>query len=100
MGGFVLGMPICPVQLLLTIGLYTAGKKELAVRCAEIWLEEGLKNEAGPITVYREPVPVPEDGSGFEPVFTGDKLPGGISTWGCAVFLILAEMLGEAEKED
>ena len=100
MGGFVLGMPICPVQLLLTLGLYTAGKKELAVRCAEIWLEEGLKNEAGPITVYREPVPVPEDGSGFEPVFTGDKLPGGISTWGCAVFLILAEMLGEAEKED
>ena len=101
MGGFVLGMSIAPVQLMLTLGLYLAGKKELAVRCAEIWLEESLKNEAGPITVYRAPVPVPmDDGSGFEPVFTGDKLPGGISTWGCAVYLILAEMLGEAEKED
>ena len=99
MGGFVLGMPICPVQLLLTLGLYSAGKTELAVRCAEIWLDESLRSEAGPITVYREPVPVPEDGSGFAPVFTGDKLPGGISSWGCAVFLILGEMLGEAEKE-
>ena len=99
MGGFVLGMPIAPVQLMLTLGLYLAGKTELAVRCAEIWLDEGL-TDAGPLTVYRDPVPVPQDdGSGFPPVFPGTRWPGGICTWGCAVFLILGEMLSEAGKE-
>lgn len=99
MGGFVLGMPIAPVQLMLTVGLYLAGKTELAVRCAEIWMDEGLAGD-GPITAYRDPVPVPEDdGSGFPPVFPGKRLPGGISSWGCAVFLILGDMLSEAGKE-
>jgi len=98
-GGFVLGMPIAPVQLMLTVGLYTAGKTELAARCAEIWLDRSLESEAGPITVYRKPVPITDDGSGFAPVFTGEKLPGGISSWGCAVYLILGEMLSEMGKE-
>ena len=100
MGGFVLGMPIAAVQLMITIGLYTAGKTEEAKKIAELWLDMGNEGPAGPLTVWRAPVPIPvSDDPDEKPVFTGIRYPGGMCTWGSAVFLILGDMLDEIAKE-
>jgi len=100
MGGFVLGMPIAPVQLMITLGLFTAGKTAEAKKAAELWLD--LANASGaPLTVWRPPVPIPvSDDPDEKPVFTGERLPGSLCTWGSAVYLILGDMLSGMTKED
>ena len=100
MGGFVLGMPIAAVQLMIALGLYTAGKTAEAKKVAELWLDLGNDGPEGPLTVWRPPVPIPvSDDPDKKPVFTGERCPGGACTWGSAVFLILGDMLSEMGKE-
>ena len=96
-GPFMMGMIIAPVQLMITVGLYNAGKKELALESARRWCELSL--ESGVVTVTRD---VDNEKSrvvpkvfaeGEEPVFPQGRTPGGESSWGAAVFLVLGAML-------
>jgi hypothetical protein len=93
----MMGMIIAPVQLMMTVGLYNAGKTELALEASRRWAEMCL--ELGPTTVTRDvdnkksavvPKILPE---GESPVFPQNLfIPGGMSSWGAAVFLVLAEL--------
>jgi hypothetical protein len=96
-GPFMMGMIIAPVQLMMTVGLYNAGKTALALEASRRWAEMCL--ELGPTTVTRDvdnkksavvPKILPE---GESPVFPQNLfIPGGSSSWGAAVFLVLAEL--------
>jgi hypothetical protein len=96
-GPFMMGMIIAPVQLMITVGLYNAGKTELALEAARRWTD--MSFDLGPTTVTRDidsprsrvvPKVLPD---GAAPVFPqGTSIPGGMSSWGAAVFLVLAEL--------
>ena len=96
-GPFMMGMIIAPVQLMMTVGLYNAGKTALALEAARRWTE--MSFDLGPTTVTRDvdsprsrvvPKTLPD---GAAPVFPqGGSIPGGMSSWGAAVFLVLAEL--------
>jgi hypothetical protein len=96
-GPFMMGMIIAPVQLMMIVGLYNAGKKELALEAARRWADMCL--QLGPTTVTRDvdnekSKVVPKVlAEGETPVFPqGLPVPGGMSSWGAAVFLVLAEL--------
>ena len=99
MGGYALGMRLAPAQFIVILGLYYAGKRELALEQARIWCDLGI--DAGPLTVWRKPVPIPMGDDPFHPpIFTGIKPPGGFTSWGSAIFFVLAELLHEAQGEE
>lgn len=96
-GPFMMGMILAPVQLMMIVGLYNAGKTELALTAARRWTDMCL--ELGPTTVTRDvdsvrskvvPKILPE---GEQPIYPqGHRVPGSLSSWGAAVFLVLAEL--------
>jgi hypothetical protein len=104
-GPFMLGTILAPVQLMMTVGLYMAGQKEVALKNAFNWCEACL--EVGPQTIMRSPPqknpPKPVAKPVLPPFKEGYKpFPGGYSSWGAAVFLVLGSLLsgheGEVEK--
>jgi len=91
-GAFVLGVIGAPMQLLLTVGLYNAGCKELALKNAYNWCEKALA--MGPQTSRRDLyTPTPPPFEGYIPIFSLTPLPGCFSSWGPAVFLVLGQLL-------
>ena len=98
-GPFALGMCMAISQLLMTVGLRDAGKKDLALRNAENWL--GLSLEKGyPVTdIVEKDQPVNRKNTAA-PVFSmGTRFPGKFNSWGVAVYFVLGDILNEAEKE-
>ena len=91
-GAFMRGTILAPVQCMIIVGLYNAGKTELALKAAAAWCDEALVS--GPQAVSRRapvigtPAPLAEN-----PVMPAKTSPASLSSWGPAVFLILAPML-------
>ncbi|MCE5344424.1 MAG: hypothetical protein LLF96_12700 [Eubacteriales bacterium] len=100
-GSFMLGLLLAPVQLMMTVGLYDAGQKEVALANARNWCEKSL--EVGPQTVvFGSPQSNPKP-TGARPVFPmpdGKRRmpPGTFGSWGAVVFLILGNMLYHEEE--
>jgi hypothetical protein len=99
-GSFMLGTILAPVQLMMTVGLYNAGQIDVALHNARNWCEKSL--EIGPQTVVMSPPQKNPKPTGARPVLpprTGTRYPpGGFGSWGAVVFLILGNMLYNAEK--
>ena len=102
-GAFMLGRVLAPVQLMMTVGLYNAGQTEVALHNARNWCEHAL--EVGPQTVVMSPPQKNPKPTGARPVLPNMpdnprmRMPGGFGSWGAVVFLILGNMLYNAEKE-
>jgi hypothetical protein len=98
-GAFMLGMLLAPVQLMMSVGLYQAGRKDVALKNIRAWCEMTLT--AGPQIIamsppQKNPPKVPE---GTRPVLPrGPMIPGGYCSWGAAVFLVLASLLYDEEN--
>jgi hypothetical protein len=95
-GAFMLGTILAPVQLMMTVGLYNAGQREVALKNAYNWCEKCL--EVGPQTIMQSPPQKDPKPSGARPILPPMKegvrmMPGWYSSWGAAVFLILGAML-------
>jgi hypothetical protein len=101
-GSFMLGTILAPVQLMMTVGLYNAGEKEVALKNAYNWCERSL--EVGPQTIVQSPPQKDPRPTGFKPVLPpfkgGRMMPGFYSSWGAAVFLVLGAMLYNDSKAD
>jgi hypothetical protein len=101
-GSFMLGTILAPVQLMMTVGLYNAGEKEVALKNAYNWCEHSLK--VGPQTIVQSPPQKDPRPTGFKPVLPpfkgGRMMPGFYSSWGAAVFLVLGAMLYNDSKAD
>jgi hypothetical protein len=98
-GAFMLGMLLAPVQMMMDVGLYQAGRKDVALKAIRAWCEMSL--QAGPQIIamsppQKNPPKLPE---GTKPVLSmdGPMIPGGYCSWGAAVFLVLANILYEEE---
>ncbi len=98
-GAFMLGRILAPVQLMMTVGLYQAGRKDVALKNALRWCDQ--MQDVGPETVVESPPPkAPPMVTGAKPVYpTGRRLPGSYCSWGAAVYLILGTLLEEEETE-
>ena len=93
-GAFMLGLVVAPVQCMMTLGLYNAGHKELAFKNARNWCDRVL--EVGPQAVRRDLIgPATPPYEGYQPIYPRVAFPGSLSSWGAAVFLILAHMLND-----
>lgn len=96
-GQFALGMSLAVTQLIITVGLYWAGKTELAVKNAENWCDLSIGQD-GPITDYTEKEDDPNNVN--NPVtISRKKFPGGFVSWGTPVFFVMGEIMADAEKE-
>ena len=98
-GSFMLGTLLAPVQLMMTVGLYTAGQEEVALANARNWCERAL--ETGPQTIMMSPPQKDPRPTGAKPVLKprgARPAPGGYGSWGAAVFLVLGSLLYNAEK--
>jgi hypothetical protein len=102
-GAFMLGTLLAPVQLMINVGLYNAGRKDVALKAIENWFT--LAPEIGPQVIMpspkqENPPPVPE---GTKPVLSGGNspiIPGGYCSWGAAVFMVLGSLLYEEEAKN
>jgi putative isomerase len=99
-GSFMLGLILAPVQFMMTIGLYNAGHKDIALQNARNWCDKCL--EVGPQTVMIGPKQENPRPTGANSVFSmGDEArrpPGIFGSWGAAVFLALGNMLYHEEN--
>jgi hypothetical protein len=101
-GAFMLGTILAPVQMMMTVGLYMAGRKDVALRNIINWCEKSL--EEGPqVIMPSPPMKKEKKAPGAKAVLGMDKnakpIPGGYCSWGCPVFLVLANLLYENQKE-
>jgi hypothetical protein len=102
-GSFMLGTLLAPVQLMVTVGLYNAGQRAVALHNARNWCEKCL--EVGPQTILRSPPQPNPTPTGARPVLPPMPkepwkwMPGGFGSWGAAVFMVLGNLLYHAEKE-
>lgn len=91
-GAFMLGTIMAPVQCMIITGLYNAGKTELACKVAADWCDEAIVS--GPQAISRRaPLAGSPKPQAERPVLPAKTPPAGLSSWGPAVFLILASML-------
>ncbi len=98
LGAFALGMPMAVTQLVFTVGLYWAGKTELAAKNAENWCDLSI-DYGGPITDYTGNC-VKDDDPNRNVVFsTAKQYPGGYVSWGTPVFFVLGEILNELTEK-
>jgi neutral trehalase len=98
-GAFMLGRILAPVQLMMTLGLYNAGRKDVALKNAVNWCDQ-MQN-TGPETVVQSPPQKrPPKETGAKPVFpTGRRVPGSFCSWGAVVYLLIGALLGNEESE-
>jgi hypothetical protein len=103
-GAFMLGTLLAPVQLMVNVGLYNAGRADVALKAIENWF--ALTPEMGPQVIMpsprqENPPPVPE---GTKPVLGGEgrgpMVPAGYCSWGAAVFLVLGSILYDEEAKN
>jgi hypothetical protein len=100
-GPFMLGMILAPVQLMIILGLYNAGKTEFAQEAIRRWCDTALELGA-PLAVTRDVdhkkscVRPPEPCA--NPVFPQGVVPAALSSWGAACFLALGELLNREEE--
>jgi len=98
-GAFMLGTILAPVQMMMTVGLYMAGRKDVALENCRRWCEMSL--EFGPQVIAPSPPqknpPSPPEGRAVL-ARGGRRTPGSYSSWGAPVFLVLANLLYEEEK--
>jgi hypothetical protein len=87
---FMLGRILSYVQLILVIGLYNSGQKDLAKKIAKIYCDFTLK--AGLVAMVRnDDLPINDPLAIVKPSVPGN----GWSSWSAAIFLILCRILKE-----
>ena len=92
---FMLGRVLAPVQLMMAVGFFNAGKKQLAGKIAAAFCDYVL--EKGLITLKRqEDLPVNEPNAIVPPPIPGNAF----SSWGASVFLVLSRLLVECNTPD
>jgi hypothetical protein len=95
-GAFMLGLLLAPVQYMMTLGLYLAGKTELAKRNAKDWCDSML-SLGGPETVSLQAPKgaKPKPYNAVNPVFPFSALDVvcHLSSWGAVTFIMLASLL-------
>ncbi|NMA38022.1 MAG: hypothetical protein GX942_06920 [Papillibacter sp.] len=100
-GGFMLGTILAPVQMMMTVGLYMAGRKDVALLNMRNWCEKSL-TEGPQVIMPSPPMKKEKEASGARAVLGVDRnakpVPGGYCSWGCPVFLVFANLLYEEEK--
>jgi len=95
-GAFSLGLIHAPVQCLMTVGLYNAGCRELALESARNWCDRTL--EVGIGMTRRDLMgPACEPFERYVPIYPRTFFPGSVASWGAAVFLVLAHLLNEEQ---
>jgi len=92
----MLGRIFAMSNLYVTFGLYACGAEDFALERAKIWAEEMI--ELGPQTIAPGPKqtwePMPYEAPVFD-TLPSKFTPASLSTWGCGVYLNIADMLGE-----
>ncbi|MDR2370435.1 MAG: hypothetical protein LBD71_03050 [Treponema sp.] len=86
---FMLGRVVGPVQLMLAIGLFNAGKKELAGKIAAAWCDFVLGY--GLVNMRRDSLVLDDPASIVPPLVPGS----GWGSWSSAIFILLARLLKE-----
>jgi hypothetical protein len=99
-GAFMLGLLLAPVQLMMTLGLHLAGKTELARRNARDWCDDMFDTGPETVTLKAPKGPHPKPLNTVNPVFPMNALDVvcHMSSWGAAIFILLASLLGDAEE--
>ena len=96
-GAFSLGLIHAPVQALLTVGLYSAGRKDVALQNARNYCDQALIHGLG---ITRRDLMGPEylPYEGYLKIYPKSMFPGSLCSWGAAVFLNLAHLLNDEEE--
>ncbi|MDR0819152.1 MAG: hypothetical protein LBN43_06240, partial [Oscillospiraceae bacterium] len=100
-GAFMLGLLLAPVQLMMTVGLYLAGKTDLAKRNAKDWCGDMLETGPETVTLKAPKGKNPKPYNTVNPVFPFSALDVvcHLSSWGAVVFIILASLLDDEKEE-